>query len=187
MIGRGVQNGLRSDWQDIAVACPACGSCAVFTAPFQILEGEQAQLAAADPRIRGHDYQGRYVVERFPDLFGWNDPENRIIHFRGPPAVWGVVSCGHCPYCKKHRLSWPADAFYRIELPFGPLWARDRRELLLMRECFCGATDKYRVFTNRLPQAFFLERNRDLVRRGIDELLEKPERATKSSSISKKR
>jgi hypothetical protein len=177
VIGRGFQNGFRSDWCDIAVACPACGSCAVFTRPFQILEGEEAEKAAADPRIRGHRHLGRFAVERFPELFSWNDPDNRIINFRGPPAHWGVISCCHCPFRKKHRLSWPVEAFYKIELPCGPLWATSRSELLLMRQCFGGAPGKWYQFTNRLPKEFFLHRNRDLVLRGIDELLARPERA----------
>ena len=36
------------------------------------------------------------------------------------------------------------------------------------------------MFSNRLNKKFFLKKYRDLVLRGIDELLSKPETATKS-------
>jgi hypothetical protein len=165
--------------RDLAITCPKCRSIAVFTSPFVTLTGDAAVAAAADPQIRGVAFRKAFAVERFPDLFPWNDPKNRHIHYDTPPEAWGIASCSHCPYRKKYQLHWPEDAFYKIELSCGLLWAHNRDQLLRIRESIADPRRHGWRFSNRLNKNFFLKRNRDRVLRGIDELLLKPESVEK--------
>lgn len=86
--------------------------------------------------------------------------------------VWGVLSCRRCPLRRKHRLDWPADAFYRIESPPGTLWAYTRFHLVQIRRHLAGEPGRTGPFDmNRLPKPFLLKRNRDRLLRDIDAFL----------------
>jgi hypothetical protein len=173
-IGKYVGDSFRH--QDLAITCPKCRSIAFFSSPYVILHGDAALAASADPQVTGVPLRrGGFAIERFPNLFPWNDPKNRSIHFDTPPEAWGIASCSHCPYRKKHQLSWPEDAFYKINLSCGLLWAQHRDQLVKIRECIADSQHRGWMFSNRLNKNFFLKRNRDRVLRGIDELLSKPE------------
>jgi hypothetical protein len=158
---------------DLAVVCPGCRSRAVFTPPYGYLYVRDPQDVAPGLRcVRA--YEG-FVVERFPDVFPWRDPHNPWQKGRGTED-WGVVSCPACGRRRKHRLNWPADAFYKTDLSVGRLWAYSRDHLLQIRRHVVGDRSARRGFDmNRVPKAFILVRNRARVRKAIDGMLARPE------------
>lgn len=158
--------------EDLSVACPSCGSEAIFTSPYGYFQDDAAKEAVAAVvagRLNGVKFGGGFAFERFPHVFPWRDPNNPFVHYeRREP--WGVVSCGGCAYRKKHLLNWPDDAFWRVELPVGVLWACTRGHLVGIRRYVSGEDRRGGAF-DRIPKEFLLKRNVERVLRGIDQVL----------------
>ena len=99
----------------LAVACPTCGSEANFHRAFGWLTGEEAERAKADPEILGVPVRDGYVVELFPEVFLWSDPERSEVSGNTGNRV-GVLHCGSCQHHAKHTLIWPDDLYYRMRV-----------------------------------------------------------------------
>ena len=99
----------------LAVACPTCGSEASFHRAFGWLTGEEAERAKADPEILGVPVREGYVLELFPEVFLWSDPERAEVSGNTGNRV-GVLHCTTCRQHGKHRLIWPDDLYYRLRV-----------------------------------------------------------------------
>lgn len=99
----------------LAVTCPTCGGEASFHRAFGWLTGEEAERAKADPEILGVSESGGFVVELFPEVFLWSDPERAQVQGNTGNRV-GVLHCRACRHHAKHQLTWPDDLRYRLRV-----------------------------------------------------------------------
>jgi hypothetical protein len=192
MIGSGVRLGNILDWSargDLDVACPSCAGRAVFTSPYDLLKGDEAERAMDDPRFTGVKFSSGFALIRFPDHFPWRDPNNPYLQGVFDPTIWGVISCGSCAHGTKHMLSWPGDAFYQRSFSFGTLWAYTRKHALAIRKYVIGPRRRYAdgFDLNRVPKEFLRLRNRESVVRGLDEMLARNELGSRCRTGSKGR
>lgn len=162
----------------IEVRCPRCGARAGFDEPFEFLAAKGAQ--AADGAAL-HRWGGWLVREKHPTLFPWRPPRSGRQHlWRGArperdPGGYrlrhhGVVRCPACHLVAKHRLAWPADAFFRWGVRGQTLWALNEehaRVLLHYVESLLRDPRRYgggyARALERLPAVFLAARSRALV------------------------
>lgn len=123
-------------YRPIDLRCPACGGCAQFEEPFEFFARE-APVGETRPK---HAWGGWVVVERFPTQFTWRAPatSGQFLRTGGgdgrrrgyPVLEHGLLRCGACHAQARHRLDWPADAFWDWEIRGQRLWAWDRDHAL---------------------------------------------------------
>lgn len=152
----------------LAIKCPRCGGHARFDPPFHT--------------------DGTFVGERSSGVFKWKDKDNPFTvspHLRHREVV-GVCLCPTCTYNKKHKLNWPADAYYSVSVCGRELWAWDRDYLVALRQ-YIASTDrevhghwKHQVFLKYIPKEFLNVRRRSVVLKAIDGILK--EAPTKPST-----
>jgi hypothetical protein len=159
----------------VAVACPRCGSESRFVPPFRFVSGD-----TPNPK-RLRRWNSLLVVERFPEVFPWTDRDNPFpsMFWGTPKRRWedypivGVLKCPACTLLRKHRLTWPADAFYRVRVGRATLWAWDRRSLIWIRD-HIAATDRPKrrwPILKYLPSHFLAAKRRGAIVRAIDSSL----------------
>jgi hypothetical protein len=164
MSERGPHNPESADMpEDVDIRCPNCGAEALFSRPFR--------------------HSGDELVARFPDVLppdagqtparlGANG--SRAGHI---DSGWGVANCLHCGCRRKHRLSWPGDAFYAVSFRGVTLWAWNRQHLVALRE-FIASKERdaprhraWGIAQARLPRPFVDAKNRDKAVARIDRVL----------------
>ncbi|MDJ0973990.1 MAG: hypothetical protein QNJ98_05985 [Planctomycetota bacterium] len=99
----------------LAAACPTCGAEASFHRAFGWLTGKEAERAKADPEILGVPVRDGYVIELFPEVFLWSDPERAEVQGNTGNRV-GVLHCDACGHHAKHHLTWPDDLYFRLRV-----------------------------------------------------------------------
>lgn len=109
----------------LAVACPTCGSEGSFHRPFAWLTGEEAQRAKADAEIIGVAESRGYVVELYPEVFLWSDPERSEAGGSTGHRI-GVLRCASCGHHDKHRIRWPQDLYFQVSVEGRELAAYTR-------------------------------------------------------------
>ena len=131
-----------------------------------------------------HQWGGWRVREKYPSLFAWRAPPtwSRVLWSgddqRRDPGGYrlrhqGVVRCPACHRVARHRLRWPADAYFQWSIRGQTLWAwnaGDARVLLHYVESTLRAPERYPGHAKslrELPAVFLTARNRGLVARRI--------------------
>jgi hypothetical protein len=119
-------------YDSMEIKCPNCEAMATFEEPFKFLSSNEADPDETRPC---HQWGGWLVIERFPSQFKWKAPSASSPYRRGdadngsggyPLLTYGLVRCAHCHTNKKHKLSWPDDAYWQWDIRGELLWARDR-------------------------------------------------------------
>jgi hypothetical protein len=153
-----------------AIRCPRCGREAAFEPAARGLRGDEARAAAADASLTGVWSGGGYVVLRYPELVPWKD----LARWDGDVRPLGICRCGACGYLNRHRLEWPAEAFYAVSIRGRTLWMYSRGHVLALRG-YVAAEDRQRVpdarGLSRVPREFLAARNRALLVKKLDALL----------------
>jgi hypothetical protein len=159
----------------IAVACPRCGAESRFVPPFEFVAPE----TTAPKGLRR--WNNALVKERYAKVFPWTDRDNPFHSmFWGTPKrrskdypIFGVLKCPECALLRKHRLKWPADAFYRVAIDRETLWAWDRASLVTIRDHIAATHRPRRLLPilKYLPSHFLAAKRRDMVVEAINVLL----------------
>ena len=92
--------------------------------------------------------------------------------------IEAVVSCKSCAYRKKQPVSWPKDAFYRVEVCNDVLWGWSREHLVSIRDFVSSKTRNRANYCGfgwgdhrRIPAHFLDVHRREAIVRAIDGLL----------------
>lgn len=160
--------------QAIAIRCPRCGAEAALEDAYHTLSGDKAKLAAANPSITGVWVGRTLVVIRYPALLPWKELSS--VRRRG--EMWGICRCGACGHLGKHRLSWPADAFYAASIHGRTLWAWTRSHVVALRD-FVASEHRHVAglpygiarWVKRVPKEILFAKNRAEVVKKLDRLL----------------
>lgn len=157
----------------IAIRCPRCGAEARMEPHSRWLRGEEAR-AAAEAGAEGV-WDGRsFVVARYPRLISW---KHRALRWYNR-ELWGICRCPACGYLDRHRLCWPADAYWVVSIRGRTLWAWTRAHVTALRD-FVASADRSMAglpqgiarFLRHVPTEFLLAKRRDEVVRKLDRLL----------------
>jgi hypothetical protein len=164
-----------------AIQCPRCKNEATLDSPYFFLPDQQAAAAKANPNTNGVKLGGGFLIEKYPDEFPWNAPENRRRQsqlYTRPKETWGVCLCSSCGYRKKHRLQFPEDAYYKTEIRGQILWAWNRDQLEALRiyiastnRKFTGVAATHFWFLRHIPKHFLLVKHRTEALKKLDRLL----------------
>jgi hypothetical protein len=134
------------------------------------------KLAKTYPEAHLENWRGSYVLVHFPTIFPWTPPTGGQ-HYE-PEKERGVCSCPKCGYKKKHRLSWPEDAYYVSDFKGHALWAWTREHAVVLKS-FVESKDRnprnypgYLLFLLHIPEVFLLAKNRDAVSKRLKRMLE---------------
>ncbi len=168
--------------KSIDIKCPQCGKLAHFEEPFEFLSSrENVQLDNGDVY---HQWGGWIVVERFPSLISWRPPSSSRQYLRGggksainggyPLLTNGLIQCSHCYKDQKHRLHWPADAYWSWEIRGQWLWAWDRSHAQLILDFVKKVNRPARrsYLLRYIPSVFLSARNREAVVSKISKSIE---------------
>jgi len=155
-----------------AVRCPNCGKEAAFADPYIFLKDDSIKSDLHLPRIKT-DFG--FAVIRFPRVFPWCVENSALSTMT---SRLGVLSCRSCPCRRKHKLTWPKDAFYKIEVCRHVLWGWDRthfisiRDFIASKERDAGNPAIYVFKHDRLPPKLLEVSRRNAVVRAIDQFLQ---------------
>lgn len=157
-----------------AIRCPRCGREAAMEDAAFALDRERAQAAAADPEVTGMWAGKSYRVIRAPDLLPWSEIE----HTRKKGETWGICRCRSCGLRAKHRLDWPADAYFTASIRGRTLWAWNRAYVVALRDfvasekrSIAGLRYELAKYVKRVPAMFLFAKNRSEVVKKLDRLL----------------
>jgi hypothetical protein len=159
----------------VAIRCPRCGREAAMADAYSDLSGERAQTAAADPSVTGMWVAKKYYrVIRAPDLLPWSE----IQRARKKGETWGICRCPSCGLRARHRLDWPADAYFTASIRGRTLWAWNREYIVALRDFVASDTRRiaglrYNVarYVKRVPAMFLFAKHRAEVVKKLDRLL----------------
>ncbi|WP_282610629.1 hypothetical protein [Pelagibius sp. Alg239-R121] len=159
------------DWYSVpdvlAVKCPGCGSAAVFEFA-DIRHIQRRKHVAAFKRSRAFEYHWfqnswgnrwhgavyyhglrgtthREAEHSLPKGYlpkGWAEGRG----FRSHNPDFGTLCCPSCNIRRKHRLTWPEEAFFQVDYRGKTLWAFDRDSLNALRS-FIASKDRKRMGT----------------------------------------
>ena len=159
----------------ISVRCPKCCSHASLEPGFEVLTEEQKLLLG---RTKGRFVKWgaqSYIHERFPGVLGWSDSDSpmRDASFLRTVRIIGVLCCSCCASRRKHVLDWPTDAYYRVEVAGGLIWAWDRQHVIRLVNYLSAEHLEPSVgwFLRHIPKCFLLKRNRGKVVKALGALL----------------
>jgi len=189
------------DWNPmphrVSISCPNCGSLAEY----EFAEVVRIKLAADveyfqksdvfeyqlfedsnGSRWHGavfyHGLRGRSsaAISDLPEGYRVEDWDHSPYLYRTHGIDVGAVVCGSCGYRKKHRLSWPDEAFFQVDYKGEVLWAFDREsatELLdhIRSEDRNRERAKWRAFLRHVPSHFLKKKARDDVSKKLRKLL----------------
>ena len=122
----------------IDIKCPDCADRARFQEPFEFLSRNDISPNETRPY---HQWGGWTVVERFPSQINWKAPSGSSQYLRGggssgaggyPLLTNGLVQCSNCHSNRKHKLSWPNDAYWQWDIRGEILWAWDKNHALII-------------------------------------------------------
>lgn len=161
----------------IAIRCPRCGAEASLSDAYTRESGERARAAAADPNVTGVWVHSQYFVIHAPRLLSWDE----ISSHRKLGETWGICRCGTCGHADKHRLDWPADAYYIASIRGRTLWAWTRAHVVALRAFVAREKRDRRAlaalpygiarYVKRVPHEFLFAKNRSEVVKKLDRLL----------------
>jgi hypothetical protein len=102
------------------IRCPICMGTAEFRFAILSLSDRRLSSFMAEmwPSAQVVRWGGWHVVQHDPNLYAWKPPP---YGFRRSGD--GIRMCVTCVGRFKHKLNWPADAYYRFEFSEGLLWA----------------------------------------------------------------
>jgi len=98
----------------------------------------------------------------------------------------GVLHCRKCLRRKKHKLNWPADAYFKIDFKGQTLWAYDRKYALMLLEYIESDGRKKRIvgtagghskiysqhfFLRKIPTHFQTAKARPIIVKKLKKLL----------------
>ena len=160
------------------IRCPRCHSQASFDTPFTFLRGKEADKVKDKANVRGFQYGGGFVIEKYPKEFPWRSPENARRLFGQIRDIWGVCSCPACTFRAKHLLDWPSDAYYTTNVRGQALWAWTREEVVALRDFIASRDRKYLGtarqhfwFLRHVPNHFIEVKHRTEVLKKLERLL----------------
>lgn len=158
----------------IDVKCPACGEKAQFEEPFEFIP---LRKLPTDEKRPFHHWGGWAVIERFPSLISWKAPTGSQQYLKtggdgGGEGYTlqtnGLIQCLQCYLNRKHKLSWPDDAFWQWEVRGQILWAWNRTHaidiLSYIRQNVRPSRRLYQMYHLRyIPSHFLAAKVRELV------------------------
>jgi hypothetical protein len=182
---------------DVAVACPACGREALFeTATWVAIPRKKdipffkrsrwfqyvnipnptgaSHFAVFFARFSG----GLERIGKLPDGYApqaWA-PSKYLKLYRA--SMLGTVFCAACGLLRKHNLTWPEDAFYKVDIRGRTLWAWNRAYALDTLEYLAQKDRDRRGFKTRLaldviPKHFTTAKARQEATKKLGNLLAK--------------
>jgi len=161
----------------IAIRCPKCGGEAALSEAYGRVNGAAAHAAAADPNVSGVWVHSSYFVVHAPGLLSWDE----ISSTRKRGETWGICRCGACGHLDKHRLDWPADAYYAASIRGRTLWAWTRAHVAALRKFVASERRDRRQleglpygiarYVKRVPAEILFAKNRAEVVKKLDRLL----------------
>lgn len=90
----------------------------------------------------------------------------------------GTFACTRCSQRKKHKLSWPDDAYYQVLVRRRCLWAFNRESAVALRDYIAATVDRTRVqkgrwtvFLHNVPGHFLHAKVRDETVKRLNKLL----------------
>jgi hypothetical protein len=160
----------------IDIKCPDCKNLALFEEPFEF---QSSKDTPANETQSSYRWGGWTVVERFPSLIKWKAPSGSSQYLRhggntssgGYPLLNnGLVLCPACHSNRKHKLSWPHDAYWQWEIRGEILWAWDKNHaeeiLTFVKKVSRPSQRPSRLW--HLPSHFLSAKMRDLVVQKIE-------------------
>lgn len=130
------------------IRCPACGGAATFAfatyAIFKTKDQDYFKKSKNFEVIRGQHSHGSYYraavyypglgnslenIKDLPDGYTTEMWEKPFWYVSQPNELKnaGSIKCSKCLIQKKHKLSWPEDAYFQINYKGDVLWAFDRK------------------------------------------------------------
>lgn len=157
---------------EVTVRCRECGGPATFESGKEFVGGSAGRALREDSAVVGVAFGRGFLRNRFPYLFPRRTgPLGNFGQFDGAEDV---VTCPRCVARHPHQLSWPADAFYRLEHRGATLWAWNREYLVMIRDFIASERRDaagHFYFRRKLPKEFLLAKRRSELTAKLDRLL----------------
>ena len=181
---------------ELSVICPDCGKCATFhfaearligrnadkpyfeaSKDFEVIKVFQNGWRSLALYYHGLGLTGLGVMDDLPEGYAASDWKHSKYWIRSGSGGRGAIACGACGARRKHRLDWPADAFFQIAFRGRVLWAFDRATLLSLID-YVEASDRKPVrrrgrqgFLMKVPTHFLVAKSRDRVAKKLRDRL----------------
>ncbi|MDJ0828607.1 MAG: hypothetical protein QNI92_02080 [Desulfobacterales bacterium] len=189
------------DWNPmphtVAVKCPSCGYCALF----EFAEVVKIKLKKDIPHFQesdlfdyqifndsyGHKWHGAAfyaglhggdvsAIRDLPDGYTSEDWAHSKYLYRDHGWEMGSIRCSKCFLLRKHKLSWPREAFFSLHYKQQQLWAFDRESGVALRDYIASSSRdvkdfKWRNFLLHVPSDFKPKKAREYVVKQLDRLL----------------
>ncbi len=110
-----------------------------------------------------HLWHGWTVVEKYPYLYHWKQPDENELY---DTYKQGVVKCRRCHFVGKHELKWPADAYYQWDIRGALLWAWSEEHTWQLLQFIGGVNrnpDQAAGWMYRLPKQVLTAKVRPLI------------------------
>ena len=148
----------------LSVSCPDCGQHADFT--FSVanrvdrkyrpyFERSKSFKTEVQNTSHGRAYLAWYdfglarksldVINDLPEGFEPSDFGHSQYYSRHGRSR-GVIVCSHCGFRRLHKISWPRDAYFKIEHNGNELWAFNREMGLLILNYLKDPARKKRIY-----------------------------------------
>ena len=158
-------------YEEIDITCPNCGELAKFEEPFEFISNDSVASNETRPC---HQWGAWIVVERFPSQVKWKSPRGSSQYLRSgresedggyPLYTNGFINCSSCHANKKHKLTWPDDAFWQWEIKSELLWAWNRQHAQVIFEYIKKTTrpPRYNYYLRYIPSHFLSSNLRERV------------------------
>jgi hypothetical protein len=164
-----------------SIHCPKCKMEAILDEPFKFVSGAEARKVQSQQVMRGVKLGGGFLIEKYPNELPWRSPENlrqQARLYSHNSEVWGVCTCGHCGYRKKHLLRWPKEAYFTTDIRGETLWAWSREQMEALKSFIAskdrkltGAVKMHFWFLRYVPKNFLEVKHRAEALKKIDRLL----------------
>lgn len=115
-----------------------------------------------------------YIVVQCRECHGSAMMAGRNGRFYFMDGAAGDVSCQKCVSRYSHKLSWPSDAFYRVEHREKVLWAWNREYLVSVQKFIASSarnTEGAYYLRRKIPKFFLLAKNRKRIVGKIEAVL----------------
>lgn len=150
------------------IRCPKCSGKATFSGSMFLYRDASLSKHAIPKDMR------------LPKNFPWKQSNvHPYLQWRPECNVeqWGILSCPNCGRAGRHRLNWPEEAYYTIEIGGRKLWATNREflaELLRFVDNPRNSTpSKLHPYNLKIiPRVFYQKRHRKTLKRKLMQLLE---------------
>lgn len=115
-------------------------------------------------------------ISDFPEGYAITDWAHSNYIYRIHGMDDGTAVCTKCDLRRKHKLKWPDEAYYRVNVKRQTLWAFNRQSALDLRD-YIKSEDrdrsiyKYRSFLLKVPSYFQAKAFRDLIVKRLTAIL----------------